>query len=269
MPELNAVLEKITEIAPGLAIFKIRPEGWELPEFTPGQFAVLGLPGSAKRCVQCDQEEVAPPADKLIRRAYSIASSSHSREELELYITLIRSGELTPRLFALEEGDKLFLSQKMAGSFTMDKAGDESNIILMSTGTGIAPYMSMIRSLFSGGSRRRFVVIHGARHSWDLGYRAELATLSFYNRNFYYIPVISRPDEEKTGWAGYDGYIQNVWSRRVIGSVAGVTPNPANSHIFLCGNPAMTDIMVKLLANEGFEEDEKGKPGTVHLERYW
>ena len=99
--ELNAIIEQRIEVAPGLVKFRVIPDGWELPDFTPGQFTVLGLPGSAPRVRIADQEE--PPADpeRLIRRAYSIASSSKAKQYLEFYIALVYSGALTPRLLHL------------------------------------------------------------------------------------------------------------------------------------------------------------------------
>jgi len=81
-------------------VIRVAPAGWELADFDPGQFAVLGLPPEASRCEGADDEEEAPKPGKLIRRAYSIASSSATREYIEFYITLVHSGALTPRLFA-------------------------------------------------------------------------------------------------------------------------------------------------------------------------
>ena len=89
--DLNAVVQQRNEVAPGLMVIRVAPEGWELPEFTPGQFAVLGLPPEAPRCELADPDEEEHKPGALIRRAYSIASSSVARENLELYITLVRS----------------------------------------------------------------------------------------------------------------------------------------------------------------------------------
>ena len=98
---LNAIVTQRIEVAPGLMVLRVVPDGWHLPEFTPGQFAVLGLPPDAARCPGADIEDQTPRPDRLIRRAYSIASSSVAREYLEFYINLVRSGSLSPRLFAL------------------------------------------------------------------------------------------------------------------------------------------------------------------------
>jgi len=76
---LNARVTQRTEVSPGLLILRVAPAGWALPEFTPGQFSVLALPGLAKRCEGAEAEPQAPDPQKLIRRAYSIASSSIER----------------------------------------------------------------------------------------------------------------------------------------------------------------------------------------------
>ena len=209
----NAIVIQNIEISPGLAVLRVVPDGWDLPEFTPGQFAVLGLPGRAPRCRVCDSEDDPRDPDKLIKRAYSIASSSVSTEYIEFYIVLVPSGSLTPRLFSLTNGDRLWLSAKISGLFTLDDAPDDKHIILISTGTGLAPYMSMLRTQLTCGAQRRYAVLHGARHSWDLGYRGELMTLRRLCSNFAYAPIISRPDEESATWGGEAGYIQDLWNR--------------------------------------------------------
>jgi ferredoxin--NADP+ reductase len=267
--QLNAVVLKRVEVAPGLIVLRVRPTGWELPDFEPGQYAVLALPGSARRAELSDPEEEAPPPDKLIKRAYSIASSSKEKDFVELYITLIRSGSLTPRIFALKEGDGISLGEKFKGMFTLQQVPETSNIVMIATGTGIAPYMSMLRTEFKLRPGRRFAVFHGARHSWDLGYRAELSTIAYYSESFAYLPSVSRPDAETDGWAGHTGYVQDLWRKKPLESRWGVQPTPDNTHIFLCGAPAMVETMSQILLSEGFKEHKKKEPGQVHIERFW
>ena len=113
----NATVIGREEIHADLIILRVRPDA-ALFEFKPGQFGVLGLPGSAPRIPEAAAEEPASEPDKLIRRAYSIASSSVERRYVEFYLTLIASGQLTPRLFALKHGDRVFLGPKASGMFT-------------------------------------------------------------------------------------------------------------------------------------------------------
>ncbi|NQV14072.1 ferredoxin--NADP reductase [bacterium] len=265
----NAIVSQKIEVAPGLIILRIVPDGWDLPDYKSGQFTVLGLPGTAKRHPFSDQEPELADPNKLIRRAYSVSSASINKEYIEFYITMVRSGALTPRIFALSPGDRIFLSKKYSGVFTLEMTGADSNLILLGTGTGLAPYMSMLRNDLPCNTKRKYIVVHGARHSWDLGYRSELITISNVCRNFTYIPAITRPDEEHTPWRGESGYIQSLWDQDLIQAKTGLVPTPENSHIFLCGNPSMIDTMVSTLESQGFNEHSKKSPGNIHLERYW
>jgi ferredoxin--NADP+ reductase len=266
--DLNAkVLERI-EISPGLLILRVTPDGWELPYFEAGQFAVLGLPGSAARCDLAMPESSTPDPDKLIKRAYSIASSSVTKDYVEIYVSLVVSGTLTPRLFALQPGDRVWLGKKISGLFTLDEVPREMQLILISTGTGLAPYMSMLRSHSMCGERR-MAVLHGARHSWELGYRSELAMLAHRCPTFTYIPVISRPAEENIPWAGETGHIQDLWQQKPLAAKWGAQPTASDSHVFLCGNPHMIEEMLVILSAEGFVEQTKHVAGQIHLERFW
>ncbi|NUQ62178.1 MAG: ferredoxin--NADP reductase [Pirellulales bacterium] len=267
--ELNAVVTQRMEVAPGLIILQVAPRGWELPAFESGQYAVLGLPPAAPRCPGSEPDPEAAKPERLIKRAYSIASSSVANSHLEFYVALVRSGGLTPRLWALRLGDPVWLGRKVTGMFTLGSVPPDVHVVLFSTGTGIAPYISMLRTFLAEQCHRRFVVVHGARHSWDLGYQSELIALHRVCRNFDYVPIISRPQEEPISWSGLAGHCQDVWTSRVVDRLWGFRPTPENTHVFLCGNPAMIEDMLQLLAQDGFREHTKKAPGQMHLEKYW
>ena len=272
--EMNAIVTHRIEVASGLIILRVAPEGWDLPSWEPGQFAVLGLPGSAPRTMLSDPEPENPEADvpapdKLIRRAYSIASTPEESGFLEFYITLVHSGDLTPRLFALKPGDKIFMGKKISGMFTLDDVPEGNNLILVGTGTGLAPYMSMLRSELECHLDLHTVVLLGARHSWDLGYRGELIAMQRYCPTFHYIPVISRPDEELVKWSGQTGYVQDIWDLGLVDTAMGAKPTPDTTHVLLCGNPGMIEEMIEKLGKEGFVEGTRKEPGQIHAEKYW
>jgi ferredoxin--NADP+ reductase len=129
--------------------------------------------------------------------------------------------------------------------------------------------MSMIRTYLTEETGRQIAVVHGARHSWDLGYRSELEALQQISPFLTYIPVISRPEEEPVAWNGATGYVQDVWKEKLIKKYWGFSPKPDNAHILLCGNPAMIESMEEVLQGRGFVEHTKKKAGQYHLERYW
>ena len=270
MPEkLNAVMTERRDIAPGLAVFRVAPDGWDVRQFKAGHYVVLGLPGNAQRCPESDAEETVSPPDKIILRAYSIASSSIDRDYLEFYVVLVESGALTPRLFALDPGDRLWLGKKVTGTFTLDRVPDDQHLVLIATGTGLAPYISMLRSRLFHSRGSQVAVLHGSRHSWDLGYRTELALVERDHANFTYIPAITRPAEEKTPWQGEVGRTQEIWLRDPFREAWGFSALPDNTHILMCGNPSMIDTMVSILEEQGYQEHTKKSPGNIHLERYW
>jgi ferredoxin--NADP+ reductase len=266
---LNAVLTQRRDIAPGLAVFRVEPDEWKISEFKPGQFAVIGLPGGAARCEESDMEEKPAPEEKIIRRAYSIASSSLELQYLEFYVVLVESGALTPRLFALQPGDRLWLGKKITGGFTLDNVPEGRNLVLIATGTGLAPYISMLRSQLLHTRQAKVGVLQGARHSWDLGYRNELAMVERDHANFTYLPSVTRPASEQTPWTGLTGRIQEIWARQPFRERWGFDPTADNTHVLLCGNPAMIDTMVDVLGQQGFREHAKKSPGEIHFERYW
>ena len=263
----NATVIGREEINPQLVILRVRPDA-ELFDFKPGQFGVLGLLGGAPRVAEATPEETPTEPDKLIRRAYSIASSSLERRYVEFYLTLITSGQLTPRLFALKHGSRVLLGPKASGIFTLDRVPPEKAVILVATGTGLAPYISMLRTMLVNDGGRRFVVLHGARYSWDLGYRGELESLSRLRPNFTYIPSITRPDQDPH-FHGQTGRIQTLVEQGVLEKESGVTLDPAKAEVFLCGNPEMVGVVKVLLEKKGFAAKGGSGPVTIHVEEYW
>ena len=268
MPELNAIVTQRIDFAPDLMILRVAAQGWELPSFKPGQYSLLGLPASAARSASAGPEDPAPEPDAFILRAYSIASSSAEREYVELYIAQVKSGALTPRLFALQVGDPVYLSPKVTGMFTLAQVPTDQNLIFIGTGTGLAPYMSMIRTHVEAHEPRRFFVLHGARNSWDLGYRTELFYLQRYAPNFTYVPIIDGPADEVVPWTGQVGFAQDLWKSGTIADQWDFEPAQDNSHVFLCGNPLMIKAMTELLDAGGFTVHRRHAPGQVHIEEF-
>ena len=264
--ELNCVITQSIQVSPIMKIIKVKPVEWSFPAFTAGQFVALGLPPEAPRCIESTEEFAAPATDKLIKRAYSIASSS-TENAVEFYVTLVHSGQLTPRLFELHIGDQVWMGKKAVGMFTLDEVSPERNVVLIATGTGVAPYMSMLRS--NALTRKgKLMVIHGAANSWDLGYSSELKLLASLFGNFTYHPTITEPLKEPSGWDGDTRFIGDIWASGTVQEKWGFKPLPENTEIFLCGNPKMIEGMKELLATDGFIDHKKTRPGQIHAEEF-
>jgi len=257
---LNATLTKRINLTSELTIFHVKPDAG-VPEFSPGQYVALGLPGSAPRMAGAPPEDEKFSPDKLIKRAYSIGSSPHEREHLEFYIAIVPQGALTSRLALLKEGDRLFAAPKIIGTFTLHDVPKDHNLILVSTGTGIAPFMSMIREPETWEEEdRRIILAHGVRYPEDLAYAEELKELEEIEDRFAYLPIVSRAD---SSYRGERGRVQRLFEP------GGLNLNPSTDHVFLCGNPQMIDDLEKILIARGYSVHHHKKPGTLHLERYW
>ncbi|MBI2923886.1 MAG: ferredoxin--NADP reductase [Planctomycetes bacterium] len=254
-----AVIERV-EISPDLIVLRVKPDG-SVPRFEPGQFAVLALPGSAPRAEMSGPEEGVGDPSKWIRRAYSISSSSRQGEYLEFFLKLVRSGELTPRLFALRPGDRLWLGPRASGQFTISEVPADRNLVLVGTGTGLAPYISMIRSAHRCGVGPVFTVVHGARNSWDLGYRGELEALNHGCGNFVYVPTVTRP-EPRENWRGHVGRVGAVFEDGTVRA------DPARDDVFLCGSPEMAEELRAWFEARGFRLKTPSTQGNLHVERY-
>jgi len=263
----NATVSQRVEVAPGLIILRVVTDE-PLFTFEAGQYTVLGMHPDAPRVMEADDEPSGTQPGKMIKRAYSIASSSKAGEYLEFYLTLVSSGALTPRLFNLGIDDRLFVGEKAVGLFTLNRVPPDKHVVLVGTGTGLAPYMSMLRAEMVCGGPRKFVVLQGARYSWDLGYRAELRALARHCPNMTYIPVVSRPEQDPF-WKGRSGYLQDIMLSGALEEDAGLALSPETCHVFLCGNPGMIEAAKKGLVDRGFTPDHRGSIGNVHAEEYW
>jgi ferredoxin--NADP+ reductase len=256
---LNSTLVNRIEITPELLILQVRPDTG-VPEFKAGQYVALGLPGSASRYSGAlpEKEELAP--DKIIKRAYSIGSSPLQRDYLEFYIAVVPDGALSSRLAALAPGDRLFSQPKVTGTFTVDDVESERNLVLVSTGTGLAPFMSMIRTHDVWTPGRKVTVVHGVRYPSDFAYADELLSLQANEKNFEYLPIASRAGDD---FSGRKGRVQKLFEERVL------APNPQSDSVFLCGNPAMIEDLEVALIGQGFVLHSKKTPGNLHVEKYW
>lgn len=298
----NAALLSVTEVHRDLRIFRVVPDEG-LPSFEPGQYISLGL-GNWEPRVEGTDEEIIDDVhrQRLASRAYSISCSildneGHVRRVqefpyLEFYVSLVRHGErrppaLTPRLFRLRAGDRLFVGRHASGHYTLTPVRPHHDVFFLATGTGEAPHNAMIAELLSAGHAGRIVSAVCVRYRKDAAYRAVHEQLVRRYDNYRYLVVTTRePENIDPGRPDYVGkqYLQDLTANGELERQAGVPLDPARAHVFLCGSPAMIGIpakrheeaspgesvgMVALLAERGFSADTPAVPGNVHFERYW
>lgn len=277
---LNATIISRRDINPSYAIFRIRPDEGGVPDFHPGQFVMLGLPKpadeakSAKALDPALAAKVAAAAarrgdkPRLIKRAYSIASPPSDRDALEFFVVLVDEGRLTPLMWKLHEGDKIYVESPAKGEFTLDHVAPGRVLVMISTGTGVAPFISMIKMYHKDPPWRKAVLIYGSRYARDLGYVDEMEAISKADPRIVFVPMVTREPADSP-WKGLRGRVHEALRDDVFPKLAGTPLDPAYCSVLMCGNPDMIDEVQKGLEPRGFRVHSGKEPGTIHYERYW
>ena len=202
-----------------------RPAGFE---FANGEFVTLGL----------------RPEGKLIARAYSIVSTNDD-DYLEFLSIHVPDGPLTSRLAHVQEGDPLWINTKSTGSLTVNHVRPGRNLYMLATGTGLAPFMSLVRSRELYETFERAILVHTVRVASDLAYREELESLS--GDRMLYLPTVTREPFETTQ-RGAD-----LFRSGELFSKLGLPPaDLEQDRVMLCGNPAMNREMSDYLKESGW-----------------
>jgi ferredoxin--NADP+ reductase len=212
---------------------------------------------------------------------------------LEFYISLIRQADehppaLTPRIFALEPGSRIFFGPHIHGRYTLANIARDANVIFVATGTGEAPHNAMTAQLLKTGHRGRIVSTTCVRRKSDLGYATTHRRLEAMFPSYRYVALTTRePENLDASRPDYVGrrYVQNYFESGAACEETGLRPDPANTHVFLCGNPDMIGAplgthdasrrypqprgMVEILEGLGFHVDRPHQPGNIHFEKFW
>lgn len=220
-------------------------------EYRAGQYATLGLELDGVR----------------IERAYSLASSPYEHE-LEVFVELVPHGGLTPKLFQLKPGDTLLCRRIAKGRFLLDLRSGRANHLLVSTVTGVAPFVSYVRTLYRDWKsdegplpgEHKFFCLQGASRSFELGYREELEGCASDAPWFEYIPTVSRPWDEPE-WRGETGRVDDLlrkyidrWELR-----------PHETTAYLCGHPRMIENSRGILERAGWQKDAILEEAFYHV----
>jgi ferredoxin--NADP+ reductase len=220
----------------------------EIEPFAPGQFVNLAL----------------EQGGQLEKRAYSLASAPG--QPLEFYVKRVDGGAFTPALFGLQPGQSLSVERRPQGFFTFQHVPECREMWFIATGTGLGPFISMLRSPETWRRFERIVLVHGARHPSELSYAEELSALSNAQLGrFVRVPVLSGERTADT----LDGRVTAVMRDGRLEQRASLALDPAKSHVMLCGNPEMIREMTEILAARGLRKHRTRSPGHVTSEKYW
>ncbi|NTU97282.1 MAG: ferredoxin--NADP reductase [Chlorobiaceae bacterium] len=260
----NATVTEKIMISPDLMILRIEADD-PRDEFDAGQYLLLGLFASEIRSKNSEPEDTPVNPEKLIQRPYTIVSARTERKQFEFFISQIKSGKLSPRLFNLEPGRRLHICSSNSGIFRLDETPEGSDIIMLATGTGISPYISFLRSHIVERPESKMIVIQGARHRWDLGYNSELEFLEQSYANFFYVPTLTDADDQ---WKGQRMSIEDLLKNDFLQNEFNISPDPERTHFFVCGNPEMVANVSDWLLGFGYRKHHPDNPGELYIEEF-
>ena len=246
MTQANATLVERIELDPTLVIFRIRPDAIPAsgePWFQPGQYVTIGA--------------------GAVQRAYSIASEHEERRWLEFYIRFARdpatATPLTHVLWKLGVGERLHIGEKIAGRFTLQRtvpAGDSRVKLLVAAGTGIAPFVSMVRHALranDAAALARLAILHGVSHPHELAYRDEL-TDAASRHGLRYVPTVSRPAGHPE-WTGSTGRVESLFDD---GRLDSLDLSPESVSVYVCGfRDTIAGSVRRLLGRGHVPEDRR------------
>jgi len=237
----TATLVERRDMTEDLMVIKLEPS--EHFDFKPGQYCTLGL--------------------GKIERAYSIVSAPYE-DNLEIFVELVPDGELTPKMWDLKLGDKMSVRPRAKGIFVQDKKMHHH--FMLSTVTGVAPSMSMVRQyLHDGGAegtgeKHVFYIMYGASYVDELTYDVEFADLAEKHPDLVkFVPTISRPTESRNnGWTGVTGRVNTIAEEYL----AKFDLPKDDTKVYACGHPGMIEEMKEKLPPQGwnFIEERFWKP---------
>lgn len=226
-----------------------RPAGFI---FKPGHYARLGL----------DDGD-----GGAIWRPFSMVSAP-DEECIEFTMVLVPGGPFSEKLRHLTVGSPILVEKFGLGFLTLDQLAAGHDLWLLASGTGIGPFISLLRDAATWNRFDRLVVVHSVRTANELAYRGEiagLAAMAHKPEHLRYLPVITR---ETHPWALHER-IPKLVSSGELEKHTGIVLDPPHSRVMVCGNPDLTREMRALLATRGFEPSRRGVPGQMAFEKYW
>jgi ferredoxin/flavodoxin---NADP+ reductase len=229
--------------------------------FAAGQYARLGLADD----------------NGVIWRAYSMASAPHSGD-LEFYGIMVDGGLFTTLLKNIRPGDQLLVEKQVYGFMTPDRFVDGDDLWMLATGTGIGPFISMLRDPYVWEKFRNLILVHGVRHANEFSYRDTLLTLQKHppaaattsmQARLQVIETATRDSLSPAEPSVLHGRITTLLENGLLEKTAALPLTAKASRIMMCGNPDMIEDMRRLLHQRGMRPCRRTLPGQFVTENYW
>lgn len=272
---------EVTRWAPTLLSFKVtRPDGFK---FTAGQFVRLGIHGKdlqyfaqnhETKLITSETQDYETKGqhvdlDGYVFRAYSVASSPYD-EFIEFFSVVIPEGEFTSKVNHIQVGDSLLLNTTPFGYLTLARyqLPLPNDLWLLATGTGLAPFLSILKTIDVWQQYQRIILVYSARTSQELAYQEEIGSIkSIYGDNgaaFVFLPIVTR----EADYAGEKARVPNLIVSGKLTQLVGQKLDKERSHVMLCGNPQMVEDTKEALKSIGLTMNRRGE-GNIAVENYW
>ena len=273
---IRVTVIEVTRWAPTLLSFKVtRPDGFK---FTAGQFVRLGIHGKdlqyfaqnhETKLITSETQGQLVDLDGYVFRAYSVASSPYD-EFIEFFSVVIPEGEFTSKVNHIQVGDSLLLNTTPFGYLTLARyqLPLPNDLWLLATGTGLAPFLSILKTIDVWQQYQRIILVYSARTSQELAYQAEIGSIkSIYGDDgaaFVFLPIVTR----EADYAGEKARIPNLIVSGKLTELVGQKLDKERSHVMLCGNPQMVEDTKEALKSIGLTMNRRGE-GNIAVENYW
>ena len=244
-----------------------------MPKYETGQFLTIGLPVAAE--------------NKIVKRAYSIASHAENRDYFEFVIRWVRKplpGRVTTELFYLSVGDEVLLGDPTGEDLLIEDKlpngrPDNRRVVCVGGGTGLAPFIAFAHHFHDTNDKRQLVVLHGASYVDELSYKRLLTDFENESKergsdewNFIYRSAISRPKEQyNRSWNGHVGRVESFFKANAQGvspldELVGEKVTPENTRIYICGYQGTIDGVMGYVDDRGFvNRDNPHEDGTFEV----
>lgn len=221
----------------------------EVTAFEAGQFAKLAL----------------AVGSEMVARPYSFVNAPKERP-YEFYYVTLPEGPLTQRLCKLDSGDMVYLAPRPSGFLVLSEVPDGANLWLISTGTGLGPFLSILKTDVPWRRFQQVVLVHAVRHADELTYRDSIERLlAEHGARMSVVSFVSR--EEQPG--ALHGRIPAAIEDGRLEATAGVALSAETSQVMICGNPDMVTDATEALKRRGMKKHRRRDPGHITVENYW